>query len=66
MKPEIRTETFQMDQPTTEAGTHIPEGYRVLVFIVQETGAKKRWFKVLYMNTDEKIIGIAFRVERRE
>ena len=55
-----------MDQPATEAGTHIPEGYKILVFIVQKTGAKKRWFKVLYMNTDEKIIGIAFRVERRE
>ena len=57
-----------MDQPATEAGTHIPEGYKVLVFffIVQKTGAKKRWFKVLCMNTEEKIIGIAFRVERRE
>ena len=55
-----------MNQPATEAGTHIPEGYKVLVFIVQKTGAKKRWFKVLCMNTEEKIRGIAFRVERRE
>ena len=45
---------------------HTPEGYNVFVFMVQKTGTKKRWFKVLYMNTDEKIICIAFKVESKE
>ena len=45
---------------------HSPEGYKVLVSIVWKTGAKKRCFKVLYMNTEEEIICIAFKVERKE
>ena len=54
-----------MDQSATEAGTHSRRIQRFSIHGI-ENWCEEKVVKVLYINTDEKIICIAFKVERKE